>query len=76
MSTYKTKDFYLACSIMSNGYTFVGSESEGRTVWFSFESDDKLQDLTNDFINYNAMVNVRQFTKSMARLRRELDKHK
>lgn len=76
MSIYKTKDFYLACLIMSNGYTLVGSESEGRTVWFSFEEDDKLQDLINDFVNYNAIANVRMFTKSMARLRKELDKYK
>lgn len=76
MSIYKTKDFYLACLIMSNGYTLVGSENEGGTVWFSFEEDDKLQGLINDFVNYNAIANVRIFTKSMARLRKELDKHR
>lgn len=76
MSTYKTKDFYLACFIMSSGYEFINSTQEDRTVWFEFKSDDTLQNLVNDFINYNAMTNVRQFTKSMARLRKELDSHR
>lgn len=76
MGIYKTKDFYLACLIMSEGYNFVGSENKGRTVWFTFEEDEELQDLVNDFINYNAITNVRMFTKSMARLRRELDKYR
>lgn len=73
---YKTKDFYLACLIMSNGYKLTNSECEGKTVWFEFEEDDKLQGLINDFVNYNAIANVRIFTKSMARLRKELDKYK
>lgn len=73
---YKTKDFYLACLIMSNGYKFINSECEYKTVWFEFETDDNLQILVDKFINYDAMVNVRMFTKSMARLRKELDKHR
>lgn len=73
---YKTKDFYLACLIMSKGYKFIGSENEDRTVWFTFVEDDKMQGLINDFVNYNAMVNVRMFTKAMVRLRKELDKYR
>ena len=76
MSTYKTKDFYLACLIMSEGYKFIESSQEDRAVWFEFNSNCKLQDLVNDFVNYNAVANVRQFTKSMARLRGELDKYR
>ena len=73
---YKTKDFYLACLIMSKGYEFLGSENKGRTVWFKFKPDKELQKLINDFINYEAVTNVRMFTRSMARLRRELDRYK
>ena len=78
VSTYKTKDFYLACLIMSNGYKFIDSANEDKTVWFNFEMADEkeLHDLVGGFINYNAMVNVRMFTKSMARLRKELDKYR
>lgn len=73
---YKTKDFYLACLIMSHGYELTNSSQRDKAVWFEFKPDDNLQSLVNDFINYNAMTNVRQFTKSMARLRKELDKYK
>lgn len=76
MSIYETKDFYLACLIMSDGYEFIGSINDDKAVWFKFKQDDKLQSLVNDFVNYNAVANVRMFTKSMTRLRKELDKYR
>ena len=76
MKMYETKDFYLACLILSNEYKLINSRREGGSVWFEFASDDKLQGIVDEFINFNATANVRLFTRSMARLRRELDKHR
>jgi hypothetical protein len=77
---YKTKDFYLACSLMSNGIKLVDSEKDGglNSVFFIFNTQDQ-EDFKNsiidDFINQRCYVNVKKFTYAMKQLRKELDKY-
>ena len=78
MNTYKTKDFYLAALFMCKGFKLVGSHKEPNAVYFQFEYQDetKLQQVINEFVNYEAYVNLGKLTKVQALLRRELDKHR
>jgi hypothetical protein len=78
MNTYSTKDFYLSSLLLSYDFRFINSEKKTEGVYFIFEYDDKdlLDKLLNDFVNYKAMVNMRKFTSALAKLRKELDKHK
>lgn len=78
MNTYSTKDFYLSSLLMSYDFKFINSEKKQEGVYFVFENNDEelLEKLLNDFINYKAMVNMRKFTASLTKLRKELDKHK
>lgn len=77
---YKTKDFYLACSLMSNGLKLQGSEKDGEinSVFFIFntESQEEFKNsIIDDFINQRCYVNVKKFTYAMKQLRKELDKY-
>ena len=78
MKTYKTKDFYLSALLMCNGFKMIGSEKQERAVFFEFENDNEelLSNLLNDFVNYEAHVNLGKLVKSTSILRRELDKYK
>jgi hypothetical protein len=78
MDTYSTKDFYLASLLMSYDFKFINSEKKPEGVYFIFENKNKelLEKLLNDFINYKAMVNMRKFTTSITKMRKELDKYK
>jgi hypothetical protein len=78
MKQYKTKDFYLAALLMCKGFKLVGSEKQTNAVYFEVEhdNDEKLQKLINDFVNFEAYVNLGKLVKMQALLRRELDKHK
>jgi len=75
---YSTKDFYLASLLLSSDFKFVDSEKKQEGVYFNFinSNDELLKKLLNDFINYQAMVNMRKFTSALTRLRKELDKYK
>ena len=75
---YSTKDLYLSSLLMSYDFKLVNSEKKIEGVYFIFENTDEdlLEKLLNDFINYKAMVNMRKFTSSLAKLRRELDKYR
>lgn len=77
-NTYSTKDFYLSSLLMSYDFKFIGSEKKDEGVYFNFENSNKdlLEKLLNDFVNYKAMVNMRKFTASLAKLRKELDRFK
>lgn len=78
MKTYKTKDFYLAALLMCKGFRMNGSNKEPHAVYFQFEYSDesKLQEIINEFVNYEAYVNLGKLVKMQALLRRELDKHR
>jgi hypothetical protein len=78
MKTYTTKDFYLSSLLMSNGFKLINSEKKIEGVYFIFENfnEELLNKLLDDFINCKAMVNMRKFTSSLSRLRKELDKYK
>lgn len=78
MNTYKTKDFYLAALLMCKGFKLNGSTKEPNAVYFHIEYDNesKLQNIVNQFVNYEAYVNLGKLVKIQALLRRELDKHK
>jgi hypothetical protein len=78
MKTYKTKDFYLAALLMCKGFKLTGSSKEPNAVYFHFnyDNDEKLQAIVNQFINYEAYVNLGKLVKIQALLRRELDKYK
>lgn len=78
---YKTKDFYLGCSLLSKGIKLVNSEkdSDTNTVFFIFDITDK-EDIKNNvvesFLNQNCYVNVKKFTYAMKILRNEISKYK
>jgi hypothetical protein len=78
MKTYQTKDFYLTALLMCNGFKLIDSEKQDKAVFFEVEVPDQelLQDLLNDFVNYQAHVNLGKLVKCTAALRRELDKHR
>lgn len=78
MNIFETKDFYLAALFISYKFKLVGSEKKDESVYFKIENNrpELFQKLINDFLNYNAMVNLNKLTKSTALLRRELDKYK
>lgn len=78
MKTYKTKDFYLTALFMCKGLKLVGSEKCDHSVFFEVEYDDEenLHILINQFINFEAVVNMQKFKRVQARLRTELDKYK
>jgi hypothetical protein len=78
MKNYKTKDFYLAALLMSKGFKLIGSEKQTHAVFFEIEYDneEKLQKLINDFVNFEAYVNLGKLVKMQALLRRELDKYR
>ena len=78
METYFTKDLYLCALFMCNGFKLVGSKKEPEGVYFEVEVYDKdlLKKLITQFVNYTATVNLGKLTRSVSRLRRELDKYK
>lgn len=78
MKKYLTKDFYLSALLMGHGFRLIDSESKQEGVYFILENkdDELLNTLLTDFVNYQATVNLKKFTSAMARLRKELDKHK
>lgn len=76
--TYKTKDFYLAALLMCKGFKLNGSHKEPKAVYFHIEHNDneKIQEIVNEFVNYEAYVNLGKLVKMQAILRRELDKYR
>lgn len=78
MKTYKTKDFYLAALLICKGFKLTGSHKEPHAVYFHIEHNDesKLQELINQFVNFEAYVNLGKLVKVQGLLRRELDKHR
>jgi hypothetical protein len=78
MKTYKTKDFYLAALLICNGFKLIGSEKQEKAVFFEVEVKEEadLTSLLNDFVNYEANVNLGKLVKVQGLLRRELDKHR
>lgn len=78
MKNYTTKDFYLCVLLMCKGFKFLSSRKEENGVHFTLEiHDEKLhQKVIDDFINFNALVNMGKMVKVQAFLRRELDKYK
>lgn len=78
MKKYETKDFYLAALFMCKGFKMTGSHKEERAVYFHIEYDneEKLNGIVNQFVNYEAYVNLGKLVKMQALLRRELDKYR
>lgn len=78
MKTYKTKDFYLAALLMCKGFRLIGSNKEPNAVYFHIEysNETRLNELINDFVNYEAYVNLGKLVKMQSMLRRELDKYR
>lgn len=78
MNTYKTKDFYLSALLMCKGFKLTGSEKRENGVYFEIEYDneDKLINLVNKFLNFEAYVNLGKLIKVQSLLRRELDKYR
>ncbi len=78
MKTYKTKDFYLTALFMCKVFKMIGSNKEPNAVYFhvEYEDEDKLQKVVNDFVNYEAYVNLGKLVKVQSLLRRELDKYR
>lgn len=78
MKTYNTKDFYLAALLMCKGFKLIGSHKESNGVHFhiEYENNEKLQEIINQFVNYEAYVNLGKLVKIQAILRRELDKYR
>jgi hypothetical protein len=78
MKMYNTKDFYLTALLMCKGFKLNGSHKENNGVHFHIEYDDneKLQEIINQFVNYEAYVNLGKLVKIQAILRRELDKYR
>lgn len=78
MKTYQTKDFYLAALFMCKGFRLEGSHKEPNAVYFhiAYDNEEKLQQVINQFVNYEAYVNLGKLVKVQALLRRELDKYK
>ena len=78
MDIFETKDFYLTALFISYKFKLIGSEKKDGSVYFKIENNkpDLFKKLINDFLNYNAMVNLNKLTKATSLLRRELDKYK
>lgn len=81
MKTYKTKDFYFSCVLLSNGFELINSEKDGakNTVFFLFDITNKEEiknRLLDDFTNQECMVNTKKFTWSIKRLKNEIYKFK
>ena len=78
MKNYETKDFYLGVLLHTEGFRLDHSYKTQEGVYFVFEvlDDGKLNSLVSDFLNFRATVNMRRFTSSMTRLRKEIDSHK
>lgn len=78
MKTYKTKDFYLAALFMCKGFNLVGSNKEPNAVYFhiEYQDDEKLKTIIDQFVNFEAFVNLGKLVKIQGVLRRELDKHR
>lgn len=78
---YRTKDFYLGCSMLSKGIKLINSEKDrdSNSVFFIFDITDK-EDIKNEiiesFINQNCYVNVKKFTYAIKILRNEINKYK
>ena len=77
---YRTKDFYLACSMLSKGIKLINSEKDrdSNSVFFIFDIDGK-EDVKNEilesFVNQNCYVNVKKFTHAIKILRKEINKY-
>lgn len=81
MKTYKTKDFYFSCVLLSNGIDLVNSEKDRckNTVFFLFDITNK-EELKNilldNFVNQKCLVDVKKFTWAIKILKNEIYKHK
>jgi hypothetical protein len=78
---YRTKDFYLGCSMLSKGIKLIDSEKdrESNSVFFIFDITDKEEiknDVVEGFLNQNCYVNVKKFTYAIKILRNEINKYK
>jgi hypothetical protein len=73
-----TMDFYFAALLMSKGFELLGSDKHEKGVVFIINnrSENAHKKLKEDFNEHNAYVNMSDFVKQQARLRKELDKHK
>jgi len=78
MNEYKTKDFYLASLLNTVGFRLCNSYKMPEGVYFVFEilDENKLQNTISEFLNFTATINMRRFTSSMIKLRKEISKHK
>ena len=75
---YETKDFYLSVLLLTKKFKFNRSQKQddGVHFWFEYENPVELAETIQEFINCTAMVNLRTYTKNVAFMRRELDKHR
>lgn len=81
METFRTKDFYLSCTLLSNNIKLIKSEKDSikNTVFFTFDvsnNQDIYNEIIHNFVNQQCFVNVKKFTWAMKVLREELSKWK
>lgn len=58
---YRTSDLYFAAYLKVAGVPFLGTEQEGRKVFFIFERTEFLPDLKNEYFNRTARVPALSF---------------
>jgi hypothetical protein len=63
---------------MTNGFKLIDSEKKENGVHFIVENKDEeqLRKLVDQFVNFEAFINMGKMVKCMTQLRKELDKHK
>jgi hypothetical protein len=74
---FETKEMYFCASLLSYGFSLLGSKKENGVVTFKVIITDKqlLDKLNDDFDTCNLYVNVKRYTKALTQLRQELKKY-
>ena len=71
-NTYKTKDLGEAGVLIVKKQNLLKMERKNSICWFVFKDKSKCQELSNNFFFGDLMVNAREYTETINRLKNRI----
>lgn len=64
-TTYKTKDFYLAVTLKTLGFSIVGANKQGSVITFEFTNKEECEKEVINYFNRKIVLNVHDFVTNI-----------
>lgn len=66
---YETKDLAEAAALVVSNQKLIHIKREGSVCWFVFEDEEKSQELSRQYFFGKLLINAREYSEAMKRLK-------